>query len=80
MKRVTVYRIMLTVRTEIPFMSLGGLFDMMRYDGSTVESSMAAGIVGFTLVLRRDNLPHTIERYHSFGIYPEELDSREILR
>lgn len=76
--RNTTYRIEVLIMPDRSD-SIAGFLDMLRYDGSTVESwnqdnTDRKGLIG--VVLNRKNLPHTIDRWHSFGINVAELPDR----
>lgn len=50
---------------------MAGLFDMLRYDRATVETWDRDRDEEFVLTLRAPRF--TLDRWHSFGLYPVEV-------
>lgn len=76
-KKIT-HRIEVMFRQDRGGNDLAGFLDMLRYDQSKVETwniDKDTSIVSATLA--RESLPHTIDRWHSFGINVAVLSSRD---
>ena len=72
MAKPRTYRISIMFRPGKNNLEWSGFLDMLRYDRSTVESwGIQDGTV--EVVLTKENAPHTIDRWRSFGVLVADL-------